>query len=500
MAYQTGKRYDSPPDANLPIYPPANSSQPSASSNPALAAVLSQFFNGGNLGGGPTSPDLATLAPSNLVAPTPPDISKPEAEAAIARMLRKRHTPTGPVQQDVAPEYDDGNLAAINALMELAGSAPSFNGGGVDIAAIMKQAAGAAGAPFRAQIQSTKNQNQRAKADTDYGSKQIRKMFNSLARSNRRAAGRESDQSMDAAQEIQSMSQASADDLAADNQARLDASAAQSAALGSGDLAATLAADVNANTSEGARQLVETAGNASNAVAQRGQAERRFLNRSAGNAKLTGTNRAADLYGDLQDYLQGNRDKIGELRGQQAAAAGAARQSAAASAASAQSDLAAQQYQAHQDLLENQMALLGMKTGLQQQDFENNMSMEELALRAQQMSAQNQPEAPLIPGFDNRLVEALPDEQRSALLMQQFLSPQSGGNLNKLMENPALSSGFYTNEEGQPIPLGGNPLNSQQLLEQLGMTSSDPQQNYILSQIIAQLASANTDLPYGAQR
>ena len=405
----------------------------------------------------------------------------------------------GPVAPVIEPEPVDPNLTAINALMELASNAPQPGAGGIDIAAIMKEAAGAAKAPFKAQIRSTRNQNERAKADTDYSSKQIRKMYRALARGNRKSAVRESEQSQQAAQAIQGLGQESATELAAQNQARLDAQAAQNAALGSPELAATLNAQINANTSEGARQVAESGMNAGTLMSQRGEAERHYLNRSANNARLIGTNRAADLYGDLQDYLQGNRDKIGELRGQAAAAAGQARQAAAASAASAQSDAYNQQYAAHQDLLKNQMALLGMKTDLQQQDFDNNMSQEELALRLRAMTQQDQEEQ-LVPGFDNRLIEALPDEQRSALMLQQFLNPEAGASLGSIMQNPAVRSGFYTNEEGDKIPLGGNPLNSQQLLAELGMTNSDPQQNFILSQIIAQLASANTDLPYGAQR
>lgn len=412
----------------------------------------------------------------------------------------------GPIHGPTAPEIPESvdagvpqnneTLDAINALMQMAGNMPSGSNG-LDIEGIMREAAGAARKPFQAQIQTTRNQNQRAKADTDYSSKQIRKMYRSLARSDKRAARRESNQAENTAQSITDMSQASADELSAQNQARLDEAAAQSAALGSGDLAATLSADINANTSEGARQLAETANNASVATMGRGDAERRYLNRTAQNAKLTGTNRAADLYGDLQDYLQGNRDKIGELRGQAAAAAGQAKSAAQATALDAQNAGYEREYRAHQDMLGNQMALLGMKTDLQQQDFDNNLSTQELMMR---LAGQNQAEEPMIPGFDNQLVEALPPEQRSALMLQQFLDPASGDVLSQLMQNPALRSGFYESESGEKTPIGGNPLNAEQLMAELGLTSQDPQQNFILAQIIAQLASANTDLPYGAQR
>lgn len=431
----------------------------------------------------------------DLVAPTPPDIAKPQAENAIARRLGKKDENTS-----VAGEYDNGTLDAINALMEMAGSVPS-SGGGIDIASIMKEAAGSAAKPYNAQIQTTRNQNQRAKADTKDSSQAVRKMYRALAQSNTRAAGRESEQATESAQNMQAMSQASADELASDNAARLNESAAQSAALGSGDLAATLATDVNANTSEGARQLAESAGTASTEMMNRGEAERRYLNRQGQNAKLTGTNRAADLFGDLQDYLQGNRDKIGELSGQRAAAVGEARSSAAASAASAQTASAEQAQAAYQQMLENQMALLGMKTDLQQQDFDNNMSMEELSLAVQRMQMEgSQQEEQLIPGYANNLVEALPESERNALMLQQYLTPQSGNTLEELMKNPALRTGGYTGEDGQQLTISGNPLNSEQLMAQLGLTSGDPKQNYLLSQIIAQLSSGNTDVPYGMQR
>lgn len=474
------------------------SSQPQQDINPFAA-----LFGGGDLGGGSTSPDLATLAPPNNSNPYP----DPRREA-IERMRESKLRPmdegpiSGPVQQEMAPAYDDGNLAAINALMEMAGNVPQPGaGGGIDIAAIMKEAAGAARAPYQAEIQSTKHQNQRAKADTGESSNALRKMYAALSRSNKNAAVRESDQSMAAAEQIQGMGQQSADQLSADNAARLNQTAASSAALGSGDLNNVLATEVNANTAEGSRQLVEQAGLGATATANRGEAERRYLNRQGQNLKLTGTNRRADLYGDLQDYLQGNRDKISGLRGEATAAAGAAKTSASSAAASAQSDMYEQQYGAQQDMLQNQMALLGMKTDLQQQDFDNNMSTEDLGLRMQQFALDSQPkqEEQLIPGFDNRMVEALPDNERSALMMQQFLSPESGASLSKIMQNPALSSGFFESN-GQQLPIGGNTINSQQLLKQLGLSGGDPRQNYMLAQIIAQLSNGNTDLPYGAQR
>ena len=105
----------------------------------------------------------------------------------------------------------------------------------------------------------------------------------------------------------------------------------------------------------------------------------------------------------------------------------------------------------------------------------------------------------MIPGFDDRMLEALPENERSALMLQQFLNPENGQALSSIMKNPALSQGFFESN-GQKLPLGGNTLNSKQLLAELGMDTGDQMQNFILSQIIAQLASGNTDLPYGAQR
>lgn len=404
--------------------------------------------------------------------------------------------PFAPEQPEEAAPYDDGSLSAINALMELAGSAPTPGAGGIDIAAIMKNAAGAAGKPFTAQIQSTRNQNERAKADTGESAQKIRKLYRSLSKSKQADAVRESEQSMETAQAVTDMGQASAEQLAAQNQARLNESAAQAAALGSGDLAATLSSEINANTAENTQGIVSGASAAANTMAERGDSERRYLNRSAGNDRLTGTNRAADLFRDLQDYLQGNRDKISELRGQKSAAIGAAQQEGAAAAASAQSDLYSQQYQAHQDMLQNQMALLGMKTDLQQQDFSNNLSLQELALKLQGGGADESP----VPGMSEEILDALDPSQRNALILQQQLNPQAGQNLSEAMANPAVRQGFYTDENGQKIPLGGNTMNAEQFLASLGLTTSDPVQNFYLSNVLAQLASGNTDLPYGAQR
>lgn len=462
--------------------------------NPTVpdANPFAQYF-AGQLGGGPSSSDMMFDPKPYTRGKTEGPIHGPTIDPAVKALG----------ELSPQPETEDtATLDAINALMQMAGQVPS-GGGGIDIAGIMKKAAGAAAAPFNAQINTTRNQNQRAKADTKNSSKEIRKMYRALARSNNRAAGRESDQSMQSAQQIQDMSAASADELSADNASRLNKAAAQSAALGSGDLATTLSADINDNTAEGSRQITELGNQAATSTANRGEAERRYLSRQGQNMKLTGTNRAADLFGDLQDYLQGNRDKIGELRGQQAAAVGQARSAAASQAASAQSQSQAQAMAAHQQMLENQMALLGMKTGLQQQDFDNNLSQEELALKQLQLQLSMRPdsgEQPMIPGMDDRMLEALPDEQRSALMLQQFLKPESGDVLAQLMQNPALRSGYYTNKDNQQIPLGGNPLNSEQLLAELGLSTNDPQQDFLLSQIIAQLASANTDLPYGARR
>jgi len=273
-----------------------------------------------------------------------------------------------PKQTARGPSADQELLAQLDALMNQGG----MIGDPGQLQAALSEAAGGIKKAFGAQIGSIRNQNQGARADTAEGSKEIRAMYNALAKDYRKGAKLEAKGGKKFGKTLAGMGAKQAKDIGAGTSRIMEENSALSAGLEAPDLAQEL----NTSVADQGQRLQGNAINAANregrAAAGQSNIERRYLNTMAPNTNLEGTNRAADLYSQLQDYLQNNRDKISELAGARAAAL-------AQSKASIQGSYSSQQSDALQDMINNKMALAQLRMQMQDSKWDRKMDVAGLA-------------------------------------------------------------------------------------------------------------------------
>lgn len=338
----------------------------------------------------------------------------------------------------------------ISMLMDVIGSggAPS-----VDIEAAMGETQSALDQLYGAQIGAIKGQNRAAKADTREGSAQINAMYRALGEDYRKAGKRERKLTNKMTRRVEGLGKRSNDRLGQDAQDTLSANAAGAAGLGSADLLAELNSSVNDQVTrvQGAGER-ETARNATRTFRE-GQSNARFLDDMGMVSQAEGTNRAADLFGDLQDYLQGNRSQIAGLRGEKAMALADARNGLTQSVAASQGD-----YQ--QDLFENLLKVAGMNL-----DY---MNAETAASAAGSEG-----------GFDP--MSLLPEGAARSMNLIQAMSgspvaaQQNTDLLNQLLQSPELIAGELQFENGQTASIDNLATLKKLVQDQIG-TSVPPQQ------------------------
>lgn len=334
--------------------------------------------------------------------------------------------PYGPPIPNLTPEASDpfnDAIAELDALINqmTGGTAASSHG----VMNGIKKAYGA-------QIGTIKDLNQDAREDTKLGSKEVRKMYRALQKSYNNAAKRESKAGASTAAQLQALGAGSAD-KATEAAAAINAqNVAAAQALGAPDIAAQLNAEVNAQQQGTANQAIAQAGRSARTALGTSDNERKYYNTQGTTSRLEGTNRAASMYDQLQDYLEGNQNKIAEIAGQRSAALS----SAASQMQGAQSDALA-------DIIAKKMQLLGMA--------------EAHAAQQAETAAANQPENPfdayqkMFPG------QVLGDQ------ISSVAPPEVQVALQQLMNDPAMRTGQWQDGD-ETLNLANNPAAIQQWL------------------------------------
>jgi hypothetical protein len=261
-----------------------------------------------------------------------------------------------------APEPEmDPRQAALAQLENLIGQQLAGNSQ-ESLQAALDQAVGGIRKAYGAQIGTIRHQNAGARADTEKGRKKILAMYKALGKSYERTGRKEVQQGDMLADKMANLG---AGRITQDAQGMLAANAAAGQNLGSPELTAELNSAVNADVGRqnlAAQQYASAEGQ--RALADTGVTSR-YMNSQGRNVNLEGTNRAADLIGQLQDYLQGNRDKIAEIAGQRA-------QAVAAAKAELGSQFAASQQSSIGDAIDNYFQLYGLAFPEQEQQSAEN--------------------------------------------------------------------------------------------------------------------------------
>lgn len=258
----------------------------------------------------------------------------------------------------------DDALAQLNDLISSSGQAVDTDAMIADIANGIKQAYGS-------QISSVRHQMQGARRDTRSGTKQTMNLYKQLANMNAKAGRREAKQGKHLADQLQAAGQTAAANANANVQDELNMNAAAAANLGDTGLGQQLNQNLTASAQDAGNRAIEAAGRQATAQLATSGVNRRWFNDTAAGAQLEGTNRSADLINQLQDYLQGSRDKIGEIAGQRAQALAGVKNDILMQAAQ-------MNQQSQQDQIANYFKELGMRMDWAQAQAANQLNQQKL--------------------------------------------------------------------------------------------------------------------------
>lgn len=346
----------------------------------------------------------------------------------------------------------------------------------LDTESMIADALGGIKSAYGAQIGALKHQNQGARQDTKKGTKEIQAMYRALAKDMQKSGKQEAKQGANLAHQLQALGEQGAGAVTQSASDILSANAAGAGALESPEILAALNADTNKQSTQLAGGAVDRANlQATNQLGMSG-VNRRYFNEAAGSSKLEGTNRSADLISSLQDYLQGNRDKMAEIAGQKAQAIAAAKNSILSQASQSQGDQ-------QQQLIDNLMDLAKFNLGKKQWDAEFGLK--------------EQAAAPS-PGGD----------------ISQYLSKGVGNALGLIGSDPQLQNLFqqvggsdqfklgYADEgHNAQVPLQNNYFGVQGLLQELARQGqiqlpTDPQRLTALINALMQVAPPSQQTSY----
>lgn len=228
----------------------------------------------------------------------------------------------GPMQQEmgpVAPQLtpEQMQLQQLSALNDmLMGSIGSAEG----LEEALAQASQGINQQYGSQINLLKQQNQGARQDTKAGTKEIRQMYAALRRDYNRASRDENKQGRAAAQRLENLGTRQSENINSSANDLLLQNAAAAAGLESPELAAELNAKVVEQSQGAGERAITDAGREAALQEKYTSNDAGYLRGQGANVLLEGTNRSSDLIGQLQDYLQMNRAKIGDIAGQRAQA------------------------------------------------------------------------------------------------------------------------------------------------------------------------------------
>lgn len=326
------------------------------------------------------------------------------------------NSPSGPEAPQMSPQ--DMQLQQLSELNEmLMGSM----GSGESLQAALDQATKGINQSYGSQIGLLKQQNAGARADTKRGTKQIQNMYAALDREYQKSAKREKKWGMKAAQEIEGLGTRQAENINSNANDLLLQNAAAAKELESPELASQLNSDVVDQSAELGNRAIFNAGTSAGTQQKYTNLNTGYLQRTGQNMELEGRNRAADLLGQLQDYLQGNRAKIGDIAGQRAAAL-----------AQAQSQISGSYENNQSDIL--------------QQVFDNAMAMSKLNMDMQQAQQQG--------AGENPLEGLLPEGMMKSNQLMGMATPQLQEIFRGLSDNNSIVNNQW---EGQELS-GNLPL------------------------------------------
>ena len=368
----------------MPRYDPGGSSRSDSSSSSALAQLLLGPANAG----GYKQPSRRYGDDSRMPW-IPSNKNKIGPTEILNRLLGnakgplKKRASEAAAGSEGAPWEDLGDVAAQQLLQQAMGLFSNASLESYDPAADVEAALQGIAQQYGAQIKGLQRANQEARSTTKSSSREVRNMYAALKASLQRDAQNE----LANAEELKNMMMSTGREAAGESTGRAKELLAQNAAvaqgLGNADLLERLNAPINqqAQRQAGAATTRAQQG-ADEALAIGGTAAQGFRQQGAV-ASMEGTERAADLYDQLQAFVQANADKAAALRGEQSAAQAKARSDILSSVANNANEISAAN---NQNMWKAIMDIANLQQSGQENSYEQWLGQQKLLLDQQKLA------------------------------------------------------------------------------------------------------------------
>lgn len=365
-----------------------------ASNNNALAQLAQQLVSGGPILPADNNNDLAALLMQATGEAPPaegtttyngiPPLTQADKQAKIdpGFLLHPKKQPKPPSALDQFTQQ----------LMGIAQDQFGLNN--ADYEQALQDSADQIKKAFASEIGAVRASNAGARKDTKKGQKQVQAMYRALQRNYNHTAKNESKSGNKLAGQIQTVANNAQNQISGSANKILDEQAALAKGLGVESAMPEVAATQQDTLQKQIQKTQHTGQRAANQALQYSGSQHRFLVRGGQNARLEGTNRAADLQSQLQDFLDANRGKIADLRGQRSQALASNESSLASSMSDAQD-------KAYSNLFNQLMSIANLKSQVENTNADNKLARQEFAYKQFQDSLGNG-------SGSNKFMDALP--------------------------------------------------------------------------------------------
>lgn len=187
-------------------------------------------------------------------------------------------------------------------------------GGTFDYESALRESEKAIKDAYRRDIQAIRGSNKQARKDSAENRKDVEALYSALSRSYEESAQTAMEQGQQLAEMMQEVTQGSQSNLQELASGIANEQASLAEGLGVEEATSAYMPQQALDTQEQLAEMGQEGAEDSNRQLGYAGNQQRWMMRGGQNAMLEGTNRQADLLRDLQDYTQGNRSEIANLR------------------------------------------------------------------------------------------------------------------------------------------------------------------------------------------
>lgn len=441
--------------------------------NPGILEQILQNVSGAILGDNkPNKKKPRNKAALNIVGESPfdfllgkdnknraPASNKPNPMGGKANIAKpgSRRLPRQ-FRNQVQRQVDNGLEQLFSQLVASVGSgSPTF-----DYESALQESQQAIRQAYRNDIDAVRGSNKAARRDTAKNRQELESLYAALARSYNKAGGRAMEQGQDLAAQMQEISGSASDSVNQSAQQIAQEQAAMAQGLGIEAAMPDIMQSQGNELQEDLTQIADSGAQSANTQLSFAGNQQRFMERGSQGARLEGTNRSADLLADLQDFIQGNRQQVSQLRSQRSRDISANETSVMNSIAEMQAAAEAQQWERLMGLADmkldientqqdNDLASAEFRAKLRDQRFDHRSSLADRELDAQQTQAQLQQEL-MLAQMNNRND---PQEEESFMpswleKYSQFVGQELGPRQKRLMNSVTNSDQFTQGQMEAP--------------------------------------------------